>query len=73
MHSKNQLGPTSFAKIHNTMLSAVSMHINLLQPYQFTVEFSVILLSSYGLKQVNYSIHNLSTGLSFQRQTDAED
>lgn len=47
----------------------MNIPITLLQSYQFTIEFSVILLSSDGPKQVNYSIHSLSTGLSFRRET----
>ena len=66
---QKQLGSTPFAMIHNTLWSAVNMPITLLQSYQFTIEFSVILLSSDGPKRVNYSIHSLSTGLSFQRET----
>lgn len=45
------------------------MPIILLQLYQFPIKLNVILLSSNGPKQVNYSIHSLSAGLSFQRQT----
>lgn len=45
------------------------MPITLLQLYQFTIEFSVILLSSDSPKRDNYSIHSLSIGLSFQRET----
>lgn len=47
------------------MLSDVNMYIISLQPYRFTVESSVILLSTDGSEVVNYSRHGVSTGLSF--------
>lgn len=47
----------------------MNVHIISLQLYQFTIEFSVILLSSDGPELLNYSIHRLSAGLSFQRET----
>lgn len=46
------------------------MPITLLQPYQFTIEFSVILLSSDGPKQVNCGIQSVY-GIKFpKRDTD---
>lgn len=66
---QKQLDPTPLTETHNTLWSAVNMPVILLQLYQFTIKLNVILLSSNGPKQVNYSIHSLSAGLSFQRQT----
>lgn len=45
-------------------------------PYQsnhFSIELSVILLSSHCRKQANYSIYSLSARLSFRRETVPED
>jgi len=56
---QTQLRPAHLIKTHNRPWSAVSMPAALPQSYRFTVELSVILLSSDGLKQLNYSIHTV--------------